>query len=30
MDAIFLLVVIGLLVVSGWLTAAVARLGSIE
>jgi hypothetical protein len=30
MDAIFMLVVVALLGVSGWLTAAVARLGRIE
>jgi hypothetical protein len=30
MDAIFVLVVVGLTVVSWWLTVAVARLGRIE
>jgi len=30
MDAIFVLVVVGLLVVSWWLAAAIARLGGIE
>jgi len=30
MDAIFVLAIVGLLVVSGWLAAAVARLGKIE
>ena len=30
MDVIFVLVIVGLLVVSGWLTAAIACLGKIE